>query len=290
MMEDLQNIVKKNQEHWENEVESGDDNTVPDLDLDVDLLKKFANGDLLFWDEPCAVNNNPLLKKIRQYEYADIKGKKVLCLASGGGQQSAFFSLLGADVTVVDITQGQLNGDIQAANHYGYTVKTVLCSMTDLSVFDAESFDIVHQPISICFVPDVAMVYREVFRVLKKGGMYHVDHINPATHPTSYENDIDGWDGIGYRIGSPYIGGPLRIDDKGNENIISGEVDGEHRHLFIDIFCNLTEVGFQLKYIWEDERNLRHDAMKLYERNQTEESYDRSFLIVQRYINVLSIK
>ena len=289
-MDELQNIINKNKAHWENEVESGAHYTIPDLNLNMDLLKKFADGELLFWSDPDAKISNPMLKKIRQFEYADIKGKKVLCLASGGGQQSAMFSLLGADVAVADISQGQLNGDIQAANHYGYTVKTVLCSMTDLSVFENESFDIVHQPISICFVPDVATVYREVFRVLKKGGMYHVDHINPATYPTSYENDIDGWDGIGYKIASPYIGGPLRIDEKGNENMICGEVDGEHRHLFMDMFCNLTEVGFQIKYIWEDERNLRHDILELYKRNQTEESYDNSFSVVQRYINILSIK
>ena len=289
-MNELQNTINKNQEHWENEVKSGDRNTIPNLNLNVDLLKKFAGGELLFWDDPCAVNINPMLKKIRQYEYANIKGKKVLCLASGGGQQSAMFSLLGADVTVVDISQGQLGGDIQAANHYGYTVKTVLCSMTDLSVFDDEAFDIVHQPISICFVPDVALVYKEVYRVLKTGGMYHVDHINPATHPTSYDNDIDGWDGMGYRIGSPYIGGPLKTDEKGNENMLYGEACGEHRHLFMDMFCNLTEAGFQIKYIWEDERNLRNDAVELYKRNQIKESYDSSFSVVQRYLNVLSVK
>lgn len=288
---ELQDIIDRNQEHWENEVESGDDNTIPDLDLDTDLLKQFANGEILFWSDPCAKVNNPLLKKIRQYEYADIKGKKVLCLASGGGQQSAMFSLLGADVTVVDITQGQLDADIKAANHYGYTVKTFLCSMTDLIVFADESFDIVHQPISICFVPDVALVYKEVFRVLKTGGLYHVDHINPATHPVSYDNDSgDGWDGVGYRIASPYIGGPLRIDENGNENMTRGEVDGEFRHLFIDIFCKLTEAGFQIKYIWEDERNLATALNPEGEIVPSDGSYDGSFSVVQRYINVLANK
>ena len=289
-MNELQDIIKKNQQMWEEEVESGEHYTIPDLDLDVDLLKQFADGELLGWNNEYGKNNNPLLKKIRQYEYDDIKDKKVLCLASGGGQQSAMFSLLGADVTVVDITQGQLDADITAANHYGYTVKTVLCSMTDLSVFEDESFDIVHQPISICFVPDVALVYKEVFRVLKSGGKYHVDHINPATHPTSYENDIDGWDGVGFRISSPYVGGPLRIDENGNENMTFGEVDGEFRHLFIDIFCKLTEAGFQIKYIWEDERNLVTAFNTLGKIKPSDGEYDSSFSVVQRYINVLSTK
>jgi len=289
-MDDLQDIINKNKEHWENEVKSGGHYTVPNLNLNIDSLKKFADGDLLFWGDPIIKINNPLLKKIRKYEYSGIKGKKVLCLASGGGQQSAMFSLLGADVTVADISQGQLDGDIRAANHYGYAVKTVLCSMIDLSIFEDETFDIVHQPISICFVPDVALVYREVCRVLKKGGMYHVDHINPATHPESYVNGIDGWDGVGFRISSPYIGGPLRIDKNGNENMTSGEVDGEFRHLFIDMFCKLTEAGFQIKYIWEDERNLATALNPTEEIKPCDGSYESGFSIIQRYINVLSTK
>jgi len=289
-MDELQDMIKKNQQMWEEEVEAGEHYTIPDLNLNVELLKQFADGELLGWDDEYGKNNNKLLKKIRQYEYAGIKGEKVLCLASGGGQQSAMFSLLGADVTVVDITQGQLDADIKAANHYGYTVKTVLCSMTDLSVFEDEYFDIVHQPISICFVPDVALVYKEVFRVLKTGGKYHVDHINPATHPESYDNDIDGWDGVGFRISSPYVGGPLRIDENGNENMVSGEVDGEFRHLFIDIFCKLTEAGFQIKYIWEDERNLVTAFNTLGEIKPSDGEYDSSFSVMQRYINVLSTK
>jgi len=37
----------------------------------------------------------------------------VLCLASGGEQQSAIFGLLGADVTVLDLCAQQLAGDRQ---------------------------------------------------------------------------------------------------------------------------------------------------------------------------------
>lgn len=38
----------------------------------------------------------------------DFQGKKVLCLASGGGQQSIGFALMGAYVTVVDFSKEQL--------------------------------------------------------------------------------------------------------------------------------------------------------------------------------------
>lgn len=289
-MKELNDIIKKNQKFWDDNVESGCPYTAPWLNLNMDLVKQFARGELSGFDKPYGEIDIPLLKTIRKCLYLNLSGKRVLCLASGGGQQSALFSLLGAEVTVADISQGQLNGDIQAANHYGYKVATVLCSMTNLSVFENEYFDIVYQPVSICFVPDVSVVYKEVFRILKKGGLYQVDHINPSTYPTSFDNDVDGWDGTGYRISSPYIGGALRIDDKGNENMTYGEMDGEFRHLFIDMFCNLTEAGFQIKYVWEDERNLVDEAIKLDKLIPINESEESGFSIVQRYIQILSSK
>ena len=290
-MNDLASIISKNQQAWDESVASGNHNTVPFLNMDVNMLKQWANGEISWLDKPESKKvDNPFLLKIRKLVFSNLQGKKVLCLASGGGQQSALFSLLGADVTVVDISQGQLDSDVQAANHYGYTVKTILGSMTDLSALESDYFDVVYQPISICFVPDVSTVYREVYRVLKQGGLYEVHHINPATHPISYENKIDGWDGTGYRIASPYIGGPLRIDEQGNENMLCGEASGEHRHLFVDMFCNLTEAGFQIKYIWEDERNLLGETLERYRANLEEESYDGSFSVVQRYVHVLSVK
>jgi 2-polyprenyl-3-methyl-5-hydroxy-6-metoxy-1,4-benzoquinol methylase len=49
----------------------------------------------------------------------DISGKRVLCLAAGGGQQSAAFGLLGADVTVFDLSDEMLARDQAAASRYG---------------------------------------------------------------------------------------------------------------------------------------------------------------------------
>jgi ubiquinone/menaquinone biosynthesis C-methylase UbiE len=289
-MDKISDIIKKNQKDWNERVVSGEQYTIPWLNMSMDLINQFANGELSGFNKPYGKIKNPILIKIRKLLYSNLKGKRVLCLASGGGQQSVLFSLLGADVTVADISQGQLNGDIQAAKHYGYSVRTELCSMTDLSVFKDESFDIVYQPVSICFVPDVTPVYKEVYRVLKKGGLYQVDHINPATYPTSFDNDIDGWDGIGYRISSPYIGGALRIDENGNENMTTGEVDGEYRHLFIDMFCKLTDTGFQIKYIWEDERNLVEKTINQEEIVPTDETEVDGFFVVQRYIQIVSTK
>src|SRR6478609_9611947 len=62
----------------------------------------------------------------------DVRDTAVLCLAGGGGQQSAAFGLMGARVTVVDLSDGQLARDHEAAAHHGYEVATVQGDMRDL--------------------------------------------------------------------------------------------------------------------------------------------------------------
>ena len=74
---------------------------------------------------------------------ADFAGKDVLCLDAAGGQQTVPFGLLGARVTSVDITEGQLAGDCTVAPHYGYEIATIRADMRDLSPLYADAFYLV---------------------------------------------------------------------------------------------------------------------------------------------------
>lgn len=276
-MNEYNELLGRNRAEWEENAASGDEYTRPWLHLTPDLVRRFAEGSWSGFHPPCGEIDHPMLKKIRRALYGGIAGKRVLCLASGGGQQSAVFSLLGAEVTVVDLSPAQLAGDERAARHYGYSVRTVEKSMTDLSAFSDNAFDIVFQPISLCFVPDVLPVYRAVHRVLAPGGLYSAALHNPATYVVDFDGGDDGWDGKGYRIATPYRGGAIRMDENGRENMDRGEPTGEFRHLLIDSFCNLTEAGFAIRYVWEDERNLVGRGED-----------DRGHHIVGRYLEVLS--
>jgi SAM-dependent methyltransferase len=53
--------------------------------------------------------------------------------------------------------------------------------MNDLSMLSEESFDIVHQPVSTCYVPDVGRVYQEISRVLRDDGLYISQHKAPTS-------------------------------------------------------------------------------------------------------------
>ena len=177
-------------------------------------------------------------------------GKDVLCLASGGGQQSAVFGLLGAHVTALDLCEGQLRADRAAARHYGFEVKTVKGDACDLSCFADASFDIVYQAPGISWMPNLGALYRGVYRVLRPGGRYRVALANPAVH-------LAEWDGIGYRITDRYIGGRVLKNAAGVENMEEGEFTGDHRHLLRDSVGCLLEGGFLLRYFAEDPCHLK---------------------------------
>lgn len=219
------------------------------LDLDPDLFAKYRAGEadaLLsqpWYDPPTWA---ALMSRVRP-------GDRVLCLAGGGGQQSAIYSLLGADVTVLDLTPEQLERDRLAARHYGYGIETIQGDMRDLSALRDAAFDWVHQPISLLYVHDLCAIYDGVQRVLKRGGRYYSDY----TYPGFYMAEDLGWDGDGYRlrIGQPHRRGPLlEREDDGVANFTDGVSFGECNHLLSDIVNGQVGAGLAIVGLWENPR------------------------------------
>lgn len=104
--------------------------------------------------------------------FIDLKGKKILGLASGGGQQMPIFSALGGICTVMDITKEQLDSEELVAKREGYEIEIVKADMTKKFPFPDETFDLIFHPVSNCYIEDVHHVFKEAYRVLKKGGIF----------------------------------------------------------------------------------------------------------------------
>ena len=220
-------ITIANRAHWEAEVVKKNGFTVPWLDLEKDDILQYAEGQL----DPIPYH---LYQIYPAYLLRDVAHKDVLCLAAGGGQQSAVFGLLDARVTVIDFTQGQLDGDITAAKHYGYPIETIRANIRDLSAIKDTSFDLVYQGPSMSWVPSVHEVYSGISRIIRPGGRYRVDFGNPANHALE-------WDGEFYRVVEPY-----------SERVYkhpSGAFD--FRHYLGDIFNGLVDNGFQIERVEE---------------------------------------
>ena len=102
--------------------------------------------------------------------FGDLRGKRVLGLASGGGQQMPIFAAAGAVCTVLDYSEEQLKAERKMAEREGYAIEIVRADMTKPLPFADGAFDLVFHPVSNCYVREVKPIWRECVRVLKPGG------------------------------------------------------------------------------------------------------------------------
>lgn len=215
-----------------------------------------ADADALFTRAMLDLTPETARQKIDPHgRFGDLAGKRVRCLAGGGGQQSAAFALLGATVAVLDLSEAQLERDRAAATHYGLPIMAVQGDMRDLAAFDAGAFDIVFQPYALNFVPDARVVFAEVARVLTSGGTYNLQCANPYVVGVTNRD----WNGEGYTLRGTYRDGEqATYEDEAwvyrRENAtMSVPPPREYRHTLGAILNGLLAAGFALTQLVEDE-------------------------------------
>ena len=173
----------------------------------------------------------------------DIRGRRVLCLAAGGGRQSILYAAAGAEVTVVDISPAMLELDRREAAARNLQVETVETSMDDMPMFADARFDIVIHPVSTCYTPQILPVYREVARVLQGGGIYVSQHKTPTSLQASLEPSPRGYELSEpyYRSGSlPQAGGRTREE---------GTL--EYLHRWEELIGGMCRAGFAIEDLVE---------------------------------------
>ncbi len=173
-----------------------------------------------------------------------LHGRDVLCLASGGGWQAILYAAAGAKVTVVDLSDEMLQLDIQESRRRRLSVRTIQASMDDLSDLGDSTFDIVHQPVSTCYVPELRGVYDEVARVLRDNGIYISQHKQPTSLQVSHRNEKQQFViGVEYYQDGPV---PRQIDESYRE---SGAA--EYLHRWEELIGDLCRAGFFLEDLCE---------------------------------------
>lgn len=210
------------------------------------------------WDE-LARQQIPLARPAGEKEFAkpqfiinpfgwvdfEVRGRKVLCLAAGGGKHSLLFAAAGAETTVVDISPAMLDLDRKLAAERGFKVNVVEASMDNLATLPDAYFDLVVQPVSTCYVPSIAPVYREVARVTAVGGLYISQHKQPVNLQASLRASP-----LGYALLEPYYrSGPLPPVPTGSALRESGTMEFLHR--WDELLGGLCRAGFVIEDTFE---------------------------------------
>ncbi len=177
---------------------------------------------------------------------------RVLCLCSGGGRHAIQWAAAGAQVTVVDISPAMLELDRRMSERHGLSLRIIQASMDDLRELDDSSFDLVTQPVSLCYTPRIQETYNEVSRVLRSGGVY----FNQQKQPVTLQADsIPSGTTQGYGISIPYDHKnplpPVARNIRGHRE--SGTV--EYLHTWSALIGGMCRAGFVIEAFAEPEHS-----------------------------------
>ncbi len=184
--------------------------------------------------------------------FPPLAGLRVLCLAGGGGQQAPILAAAGAEVTLLDGSARQLGQDAFVADRDGLDLRLVQGDMADLSAFEHASFDLVVNPVSTLFVPDVGRVWRECRRVLGPGGVLLAGIMNPDEFVFDPEA-VDERGELVVRYPLPYVEHET-LDPAALEARIADRSMFHFSHTLETQLGGMTAAGFVIAGFYEDHR------------------------------------
>ncbi len=236
---DNKKIVKQNELAWDKKVVNNTPWSIPVTSEEIEKAKKGV-----FNIKLTAHKDVP-----RNWFPEELKGQKILCLASGGGQQGPILSAAGAMVTVFDISNNQLKQDEKIAKENNLMISTVQGDMMHLECFKNNYFDLVFCPVSVTYIPDVLPVFKECYRVLKTGGNLLFGTVNPLIYLFDYKKYDEGIFEVSNKL-------PFNSLDELNEkeqiDFLNNKEAIEYSHTLEDLIGGQTSVGFAINDFYED--------------------------------------
>jgi SAM-dependent methyltransferase len=118
------------------------------------------------FEAPTAVENRAILALM-----GDLKGKHLLDVGAGLGESSVYFALQGAHVTSLDLSPRMVDCAVALGKAHGVSLRGLVQSGEELQVPE-EHFDIVYIANTIHHVTDKDLLFQQIQKVLKPGGLF----------------------------------------------------------------------------------------------------------------------
>ena len=228
-----------NRDAWNREVEGGQNRWSQPVDSET--IAKARQGEFAI----LLTENIP----VPQRWFPPLKGAYVLCLASGGGQQGPTLAAAGANVTVLDNSPAQLKQDRLVAEREELDLNLVEGDAADLSRFIDKSFDLVFNPVSTVFMPDVRTIWKECYRVLRHGGILMTGVMNPVHYIFDLYKADEGMLEVAHSI--PYSD-LTSISKEDLDELIEKGLPVEFGHSLTDLIGGQCDAGFVITDLYED--------------------------------------
>ena len=176
----------------------------------------------------------------------DVRGKRVLDVGCGAGENAIAFALPGAHVIAVDASTGQLQLARKLADAAEVRVEWHHGDAADLAFLRADSIDLAIAIGLLGEVDDVDRLLRQVQRVLRPGGAFVISLDHPAALALGRDHAAPGALPLGsYELRRSYL------DAKPATVIREGERIELYPHTMADTFASLHRAGFRVDVLLE---------------------------------------
>jgi len=179
----------------------------------------------------------------------DAAGKRVLDLGCGAGPYSIWFAERGALVSGLDLSATMISLAREKATERGLQLDLQVADIREPLPFSDTEFDLVFTATALHYVDDIARLFREVARVMKRDGRLIGSVLHPmstAYFPLADEDD---------RHEPRYFGEPLRTIETpwlGYDEVPDeGRRIACHHHTAAEYFNAITAAGLQITQMCE---------------------------------------
>lgn len=167
----MNDVISKNRKNWDDYSEA---------------YLRFKHADQIIdsiLKDPSWAFEKETWKQIMAY-MGELKGKKI-CVPSSGDNYAVFaFALMGADVISCDISREQLTAGERMAEKLGLKIRFVQADTMQLDGIEDEAYDLVYTSNGVhVWLNDLPAMYRNVHRIMKKGGKYVMCDVHPFQRP-----------------------------------------------------------------------------------------------------------